>query len=93
MNRRGFLGAIIATCAAPAIVRADSLMRIVPRYTTIVFDTETVMAHYRIGVMKLMNELLDNGALVISGTPRSLPRNTGDVIKFRRYLPYVARIQ
>lgn len=31
MNRRGFLGAIIAAGAAPAIVRADSLMRIVPR--------------------------------------------------------------
>ena len=33
MNRRGFLGAILAACTAPAIVRADSLMRIVPRET------------------------------------------------------------
>lgn len=31
MNRRGFLGSILALGAAPAIVRADSLMRIVPR--------------------------------------------------------------
>lgn len=31
MNRRGFLGSILAAAAAPAIVRADSLMRIVPR--------------------------------------------------------------
>jgi hypothetical protein len=31
MNRRSFLTAILATCSAPAIVRADSLMRIVPR--------------------------------------------------------------
>lgn len=31
MNRRGFLGSILTACAAPAIVRADSLMRIVPR--------------------------------------------------------------
>lgn len=30
MNRRGFLGSILVACAAPAIVRADSLMRIVP---------------------------------------------------------------
>lgn len=30
MNRRGFLGSILALGAAPAIVRADSLMRIVP---------------------------------------------------------------
>lgn len=31
MNRRSFLGSIIAAAAAPAIVRADSLMRVVPR--------------------------------------------------------------
>ncbi len=31
MNRRGFLKSILALAAAPAIVRADSLMRIVPR--------------------------------------------------------------
>lgn len=35
MNRRGFLQSCIALAAAPAIVRADSLMRIVPRDTTI----------------------------------------------------------
>lgn len=29
MNRRGFMGSILALGAAPAIVRADSLMRIV----------------------------------------------------------------
>ena len=31
MDRRGFMGAILALGAAPAIVRADSLMRIVSR--------------------------------------------------------------
>lgn len=35
MNRRGFLSSILALGAAPAIVRADSLMRIVPRETTV----------------------------------------------------------
>lgn len=35
MNRRGFLGAILASAVAPAIVRADALMRIVPRETTV----------------------------------------------------------
>lgn len=42
MNRRGFLGSILALGAAPAIVRADSLMRIVPRDTT-VFTIEGVI--------------------------------------------------
>lgn len=36
MNRRGFLGSILALASAPAIVRADSLMRIVPRQAVIV---------------------------------------------------------
>ena len=35
MNRRGFLLGCLAAAAAPAIVRADSLMRIVPRETAI----------------------------------------------------------
>ena len=35
MNRRSFLGSILALGAAPAIVRADALMRIVPRETGI----------------------------------------------------------
>lgn len=33
LTRRGFLGSILALAAAPAIVRADSLMRVVPRDT------------------------------------------------------------
>lgn len=36
MNRRGFLSSILALGAAPAIVRADSLMRVVPRETTVI---------------------------------------------------------
>jgi hypothetical protein len=35
MNRRGFIGSILAAAAAPAIVRADSLMRIVPVETEV----------------------------------------------------------
>lgn len=36
MDRRGFLGSILALGAAPAIVRADSLMRIVPTDTLVI---------------------------------------------------------
>lgn len=35
LNRRSFIGSILALGAAPAIVRADSLMRIVPRDTVL----------------------------------------------------------
>ena len=43
MNRRGFLGSILALGAAPAIARADSLMRIIPRETAVlVGDLELV---------------------------------------------------
>lgn len=43
MNRRGFLmglGGILASAAASAIVRADSLMRIVPRDTLLICTPE-----------------------------------------------------
>jgi hypothetical protein len=35
MQRRSFLGSILALAAAPAIVRADSLMRVIPLKTSI----------------------------------------------------------
>jgi hypothetical protein len=38
MNRRGFLSSILALGAAPAIVRADSLMRIVPHDLVVLTD-------------------------------------------------------
>lgn len=45
MNRRSFLGSILAAAVAPAIVRADSLMRIVPRDTLVLggFDATQMM--------------------------------------------------
>lgn len=36
MNRRGFLSSCLALAAAPAIVRADNLMRIVPRSAPVI---------------------------------------------------------
>jgi hypothetical protein len=41
-TRRGFLGSILALGVAPAIVRADSLMRIVPREVEILTSTDGV---------------------------------------------------
>jgi hypothetical protein len=38
MDRRGFLGVILAAAAAPAIVRADSLMRIIPMETKLIIE-------------------------------------------------------
>lgn len=42
MNRRGFLGTCLALGVAPAIVRADSLMRIVPRETVMLTSGESL---------------------------------------------------
>lgn len=39
MNRRSFISSILALGTAPAIVRADSLMRIVPMDTVVEYDT------------------------------------------------------
>lgn len=49
MDRRSFLGSILAACAAPAIVRADSLMRIVPRDVGVMtFATQEVSLGFTI---------------------------------------------
>ncbi len=44
MDRRGFLGSILALGAAPAIVRADSLMRIVPRGEFVLYQYQEEIA-------------------------------------------------
>ena len=46
MNRRGFLTGIFAFGAAPAIVKADSLMKLVPRQTE-VLGFATVEYHWK----------------------------------------------
>lgn len=45
MNRRGFLGAMLAACAAPAIVRAESIMRIAAP-EIIVSDVAAIVSQY-----------------------------------------------
>lgn len=47
MNRRGFLASCLALAAAPAIVRADSLMRIVPRETLILPSVDALRVFAR----------------------------------------------
>jgi hypothetical protein len=46
MNRRGFLGAILAAASAPAIVRAESLMKImVPKKEIITLSSEIILSY------------------------------------------------
>ena len=58
MNRRDFLSAMLAACAAPAIVRADSLMRIVPRETTVVTPFEAVAVARYMTMDEIVREAL-----------------------------------
>lgn len=63
MTRRGFLGAILATATAPAIVRADSLMRIVPRGAVVLdpyFDSVVRYAEYGFGTSDFTIEVWMN---------------------------------
>lgn len=65
MNRRQFMQGILATACAPAIVRADSLMRIVARDTTIVlpenlfldwFMSHTADEIWSPGILRILND-------------------------------------
>lgn len=62
MNRRGFLKRIFLAGIAPAIVRADSLMRIIPTETTVINDL------YSLGYLIPKGEFL---RLYPQETPRS----------------------
>lgn len=59
ITRRGFLGSILASAVAPAIVRADSLMRIIPIDTTILSEDN---------ILYLINKTVDNARLHILPT-------------------------
>lgn len=63
MNRRGFLGSILVAAAAPAIVRADSLMRVIPRDLVILpseqrFVTATFEGNQMLTVDQITREAL-----------------------------------
>ena len=78
MNRRGFLSTCIAVCVAPAIVRADSLMKVIPRATEILsvngfpieFDTVAGFGNriYLLNSAKMLfGDLLDSEAWDVGG--------------------------
>ncbi len=56
MNRRGFIASILASCAAPAIVRADSLMRIVPRSTVLLLPRRKIVVPVLVSIGAKWND-------------------------------------
>lgn len=59
MDRRSFLGSILAACAAPAIVRADSLMRVIPRETSVLRAAEYTWRQEALVVVPLQGTFLE----------------------------------
>lgn len=92
MNRRGFLGTMLALGAAPAVVRAESLMRIVVPTTREVMDinrldtlygwaaTETLLTPTMVTREALF--LLDQ-QLVLPLATRTLGGKVGDTLVIR----------
>ena len=63
MNRRSFLSSILAAGVAPAIVRADALMRVVPREAVLlpagrVWSLDFAMEPLREGVVPAPDEMV-----------------------------------
>lgn len=76
-TRRSFLGAMLAACAAPAIVRADSLMRVIPVETEILLPEPTPRLDIVTQAEPDGITTRDGSRLTISGNHRLMP---GDVI-------------
>lgn len=75
LNRRSFLATILASAVAPAIVRADSLMRIVPRETLVVIPRALpleVWASCGVVSMSIEQELETITAQAIGANAREL---------------------
>jgi hypothetical protein len=78
MNRRGFLGAILAAGAAPAIIQAENAMRLwVPRQTLITGEIGWVNGFrfiasdiYKQDAASAMAQMIDNQ--VVSALPETL---------------------
>lgn len=54
MNRRGFLQTCLTLAAAPAIVRVDSLMRVIPLETTVLTEAALEEAILDAGLQNLL---------------------------------------
>lgn len=81
MNRRSFLGTILAAAVAPAIVRADSLMRIVPRETLLFMDADIALAR---GACALLQYVI-HGDVDIIKTTTILEQSAGVIFNHYGY--------
>lgn len=82
MDRRNFLSAMLAACAAPAIVRADALMRVMP-IETIIFNPYALIGRYGYTWVEWeRKDLILNEYLLVP------TRNPGDVIVLRGMEPF-----
>lgn len=103
MNRRGFLGAILASGAAPAIVRASSLMPVFARLdsgllaptwepitaTDLTLSVDQFSMMYVRPALRAIADSIDGEILAECGVLRPAPR-LGETITFRRPIPFKA---
>ena len=96
MNRRGFIGSILAIGAAPAIVRASSLMRvqgiIVPTLGEVVAVNAgnsllTIDQITKVALRVLEKQMRDSGSILVEGNWVKDPLQS-NVIRIRRPLTY-----
>lgn len=97
MNRRGFLEYILAAAAAPAIVRAGSLMAVRPliRITEMPYPYNPLINQIKAEILAhcfpnkvLLGQLIDHG--IIMSSTHWETKNPGDTIVVRRFLPFSA---
>jgi hypothetical protein len=82
MDRRGFLGSVLALAAAPAIVRASSLMKLAPGMAETESGIVVPVAELRAGNQLLTIQMITDEALGVLGSYR-ITKVTGEWGHFR----------
>ena len=88
MNRRGFLQSILALSAAPAIVRADALMRVIQWDTEILTVGGTGIYSVSL-IAKETLPLLENNLVLANSIRKNYGQEFNDkTMVFRRFRSY-----
>lgn len=88
IRRRSLLLGILGAAAAPAIVRASSLMPVVPRRVGLITGEIGIVEHFRFVTSSMLPPMTPLEVFRRLAVQRPMPRPSTDTLRFRRPVPF-----